>query len=129
MRRANRNFHLLHADENSKLYTRLSEDLIERFQPQDTFENEFVRMLLSALWQRSRFEYLDFWMWASAIHHAKLPGAAHLAASTQLENLTLLRSRHFGMAQDRNAQAFHRTLRSWTQCMAKQKSSKTNEPK
>lgn len=129
MRRSSNHNLLLHQDENTKLYHQLAEALLERFQPQDAFETEFLRMLLSALWQRSRFEYLDYWMWASAIHHSGQEGAAHLAASTQLENLTLLRSRHFGMAQDRNSQAFHRTLRSWTQCVAKQKTQKTNEPK
>jgi hypothetical protein len=116
-------------DEDLKRYQSFSDDFFARFQPQDNFEAEFVIQLLEELWQRARFHWFDLMNWQHAAARAGLNGASHLAASNHLEVATLQRSKAFGMAQDRHAQAFHRTLRSWTQCVARQKNAKTNEPK
>lgn len=129
MRRPKSQDFILHPGEEAKGYQRLEENFIERFQPQDAFEYEFVRQLLSALWQRARFEYFDVVLWETSSRRADQNGAAFLIASGSLESITLQRSRFFGMAQDRNAQSFHRTARSWMQSVVKQRPGKTNEPK
>jgi hypothetical protein len=124
---ANSDF-LLHPSENLKLFKQAWTELDERFDPQDRFEDEFVRMLLSALWLRGRYECLDFMVWEAAIHRAGVLDAAHLAVSKHLDEVTLERSRYFRAAKDRCSQDFHRVVRSWNQYVAKSKTPKQKEP-
>jgi hypothetical protein len=135
MRRPNTRHHLadlfVHDFECKKAYELLAAQLAGRFQPQDAFESQFVLQILTACWQRARFQLFDLLQWDAAARHARQDGAANLIASGSLETITVQRSRHFGMAQDRHAQAFHRCVRTWTQCVTKlrtQKAEETNEP-
>ncbi len=118
----------IHDFECKKAYQRLSKDLTERFQPKDAFEAEFVLQLLSACWQRARFQFFDILQWNAAARRARQNGADDLIASGSADTITIQRSRHFGMAQDRHAQAFHRCVRIWTQCVTKLRAQQTNEP-